>query len=176
MAKYDLEIKKKFIELMLSDRYSITSASYELGISCSCGSRWWRMYKYHGEKCLDTKPKIYSGEFKLYAVKYVQDNNLSIAHASAIFGIPGTVTLNKWIKKYNDEGESGLLSKSIWNPQKSEMKKDKNNTEYEDFVENKTKEELILENTRLRAEVDYLKKSIALKEGKLNSQIEKKHW
>ncbi|WP_276515609.1 hypothetical protein [Tissierella carlieri] len=40
MIKFDLELKKKFVALMESNKYSINTAANELGISVSSGKRW----------------------------------------------------------------------------------------------------------------------------------------
>lgn len=175
MAKFDLELKKKFVELMESNKHSINTAANELGISEASGKRWWKMYHLHGEEGLSMKSGTYSGEFKVHVVKYMQENHLSSRDASAIFGIPSNATILKWERIYSEEGESGLLAESRGRPQKHDMKKDKNKLE-SNSLNNEIGENLLSEVKRLRAEVAYLKKSIALKEEKQSLQIKKRQW
>ena len=173
MIKFDLELKKKFVALMESNKYSINTTANELGISVSSGKRWWRMYQLHGDEGLSMKSRTYSGEFKRHVVKYMHENHLSVREASAMFDIPSHATLLKWKQIYTMEGESVLLIENRGRPRKYDMKKDKIKLE-DNSNNNHTKEDLILEVKRLRAEVAYLKKSIALKEEKRSLQTKKR--
>ena len=100
MIKFDLKLKKKFVALMESNKYSINTAANELGISVSSGKRWWKMYQLHGDEGLSMKSGTYSGEFKLHVVKYMHKNHLSVREESAMFGIPSHATLLKWEQIY----------------------------------------------------------------------------
>lgn len=172
MTKYNLDIKRKYIELIESNKHSIRTAAKELGVSRSVGHRWWQMYQTHGYEGLSMDPKKYTGEFKIHVVKYMHENHLSLAEASAMFVIPGSTTLAKWECIYNAEGESGLLLKRCGRLRKSDMKIEK--AIEENSNNNKTNDDLMLEVARLRAEVDYLKKAIALKEEKKSLQTKKR--
>ncbi len=150
MTKFNLELKKKFIEMIESNNYSIGNASKELGISDSSGERWWKMYQIHGYKGLSMKTGKYSGEFKIHVVKYMYENHLSVSEASAMFGIPSHETLLKWESIYTLEGESGLMTEKRGRPRK--IKK----IELEDnFNDNEANEDIMLEVKRLRAEIAY---------------------
>lgn len=173
MTKYNIELKKKFIELMEYNNYSIGTASKELGISVSMGKRWWKMYQAHGYEGLSMKSGKYSGEFKVHVVKYMHENHLSVNEASAMFGIPSDSTLFKWDCIYTMKGESGLLVEKRGRPRKNDMEKEKPKLEC-NSNNSETKDDLMLEVKRLRAEVAYLKKSIALKEEKRILQTKKK--
>ena len=74
MSKYNLEDKKKYIELIKTGKHSIRSAAKELGISKSVGERWLKIYESLGIEGLTTdnikQVKNYSFEFKLNGVKY----------------------------------------------------------------------------------------------------------
>lgn len=48
MTKFNLDVKRKFIELIESNKHSIQKAAKELGISISIGHRRWQMYQMHG--------------------------------------------------------------------------------------------------------------------------------
>lgn len=175
MTKYNLELKKKFVKLMKFKKYSISAASNELGISISVGKRWWKMYQIHGNEGLSMKSGKYSGEFKVHVIEYMYKNCLSVSEASAMFGIPSDATLLKWERKYSLEGQSGLLLERRGRPRKSDMEKEKPELEY-NTNNSETKDDLILEVKRLKAEVAYLKKSIALKEEKRSLKTKKKQW
>ncbi len=173
MTKYNLELKKKFVKLMESKKYSIGAASNELGISIPVGKRWWKMYQIHGHKGLSMKSGKYSGEFKVHVIKYMYENHLSASEASAMFGIPSNATLLKWEHIYTMEGQSSLLLEKRGRPRKSDMEKEKPELEC-NANNSQTKDDLMLEVKRLRAEVAYLKKSIALKEEKRSLKTKKK--
>lgn len=171
MTKFNLDVKRKFIELIKSNKHSIRTAAMELGVSKSTGDRWWQMYQLHGDEGLSMDSGKYTGEFKIHVVKYMHEKHLSLSEASAMFRIPSTSTLLKWECIYNAEGESGLLIEKRGRLRKNDMKIEK--SKLEDTLDSKTNEDLILEVKKLKAEVAYLKKSIALKEEKKNLQAKK---
>ncbi len=70
MTKFNLDVKKKFIELMESNKYSIQAATKELGVSKKLGNRWWKLYQIHGYAGLSMSSGEYTGEFKIHVVKY----------------------------------------------------------------------------------------------------------
>jgi len=45
MTKYNIEDKKKYIELIKSGKHSVRSAAKEAGVSKSVGERWWKTYE-----------------------------------------------------------------------------------------------------------------------------------
>ena len=171
MTKFNEEIKKKFIELMKSNKHSISSAAKEIGISNSVGKRCWKMYSIHGYEGLIMKSGNYSGEFKINAVKYMRENNLSIQEASAKLGIPSHTTLLKWERIYYEEGEEGLLVEKRGRPNKPMSK---NTTKTPKNSSKEKEEDLIAEVQRLRAENAYLKKYNALVQEKQRLQAKKK--
>ncbi|MBU5254597.1 helix-turn-helix domain-containing protein [Tissierella praeacuta] len=176
MTKFNLEVKKKFVELIESNKYSIHMAFQELGISRSVAKRWWKRYEIHGLEGLSMKSGTYTGEFKLYVVKYMHENHLSVNEATAIFGIPGDATLLKWKRIYYEEGESGLFTNNRGRTCKDDMTKDgKVKLDANSHI-GETEEELELEVKRLRAESCLLKKLIALKEEKKSLQTRKNQW
>jgi transposase len=96
MMKHDYEKKKRCIELISKKHYSIRSVAKELGVAKSLVQRWWKIYEYHGMKGLMAKPRTYDGKFKVYAVEYMCNNNLSACEAAAQLGIPNDATLLTW--------------------------------------------------------------------------------
>jgi len=171
MSKYSIEDKRKYIKLLESGKHSIRSAAKEVGVSKSSGERWWKIYQSLGIEALVKKSKNfsrnYSSEFKLHAIKYKKDNHLSINQAAADLGV-AVSTLTKWEQIYLKQGEEVFSVKLNRKPYKTiKSKESKINSSTE-------KEELIAENERLRAEIDYLKKCIALTQEKKKLRAKKK--
>lgn len=173
MSKYNDEDKKKYIELMESAKHSIRSAAREAGVSKSAGERWWKTYQSLGMEFLLNKSKVriknYSLEFKLHGIKYRKDNQLSLNQAAADLGITASVLAN-WEKLYFEEGEAVFSIKTNEKPPKAMKNKEYRATS---LTQKETKE-LILENERLRAELDYIKKCIALTQQNEKSKVKKK--
>lgn len=171
MSKYSIEDKKKYIKLIESGKHSIRSAAKEIGVSKSVGERWLKTYKALGIEALIKKPRNhytkYCSEFKLYAIEYKKDNHLSFNQASADLGV-AIATLTRWEQIYLEEGEEGLSVSANRRPYKTMKNRESK------INSSKGKEELIEENERLRAEIDYLKKCIALTQEKGKPQTKKK--
>lgn len=157
MTKYKASTKKQLVELVTKKNYSIGNAAKELGISRSLAGRWIQMYEHHGYEGLVVKSGSYTGKFKIDAVEYMHANNLSIREASAMFGIPDHSTLLNWERTYYEKGAEGLLKDNRGRPRKNMNKKAKGTK-----IPKETKEDLIEEVQRLRAENAYLKKLQAL--------------
>ena len=169
MTKYSIETKRELIDKVENKNHAIGSAANELGISKSVATRWVKMYEYHGYEGLMMRSGIYTGEFKISVVEYMHQNHLSIKEASAKFGIPSHTTLWKWERIYYEEGAKGLLIDKRGRPKKTMDKKPKSLK-----IPKKTKEDLIAEVQRLRAENAYLKKYNALVQDKRNLKAPKK--
>lgn len=171
MTKYNKRVKQKFLDLALTNKYSLNYTSELCGVSKSTGKRWWKLYRCHGEDALETKLNRYDGDFRIYAVEYLYEKNLSIEEASAILGIPSASTLLNWTRVYEKAGEEGLLSLKRGRSKIDMSEKKK----VEDFSSSDYQEHQVLvkENERLKAENAYLKKLIALKRTKGISQTKK---
>ena len=52
---------------------------------------------------------IYSNEFKLKVVKYCVEEHHGVKDAAKHFSIPAFSTVRKWVNKYNEHGEKGLV-------------------------------------------------------------------
>ena len=51
----------------------------------------------------------YSNEFKLKVVKYCIEEHHGVKDAAKHFSIPSFSTVRKWVNKYNEHGEKGLV-------------------------------------------------------------------
>lgn len=157
MTKYSAETKKKLIELIEQEGYSISGAATELKVSKSRAKRWYILYIHHGYAGLAMKKHSYDGKFKVEVVEYMHKNHLSINEASAKFGIPSDATLLNWERIYYEQGAKGLLVDRRGRPRKV-MNKDKSKPKLSEDV----KRDLIAEIQYLRMENAYLKKYNAL--------------
>jgi transposase len=101
--------------------------------------------------------KQYNGEFKQKAVEDMRGNGLSQCEVAKKYGITRSM-IQRWERIYLEAGPQGLFierrgrANNISGTQKGRKPK----------LDNKVEEDLIAENQRLRAEVDYLKKLNAL--------------
>ena len=98
------------------------------------------------------KGQIYPGDFKKKVVEDVRKNHLSFSEAMRKYGIRGAYTIQKWERIYLEEGPEGLY-------QDRRGKKSKGR---KPAMDKKVEQDLIAENQRLRAEIDYIKKLNAL--------------
>ena len=110
------------------------------------------LYKIHGEaRFLDRTELIYRRDSKLLAISRVK-NGESIRSVACDFGLTEPGILSDWIQKYNNEGEEAIQDTY---PRKSYLNKDER---YKANIDKKLKEE----NDRLKAEIEFLKKSQSL--------------
>jgi len=96
--------------------------------------------------------KRYTGDFKQKVVEDVRNNHLGYNEAMRKYGITGRSKIQAWERIYLEEGPEGLYIERRGRGSKGRPAK----------VDKQTAEDLIAENQRLRAEVDYLKNLQAL--------------
>lgn len=89
-----------------------------------------------------SKRRTFSREFKIEAVQMVLNHNRSIAEVARSLGIRDTV-LRNWVKQFKEQGQQAFPGKGHLSPTEQEL------------------HHLRLENKRLRAECDILKKAAA---------------
>lgn len=109
----------------------------------------------------------YSGTFKRTVVKYFLEHDDYIYETANKFNV-STTTLTKWIKDYNDCDT--ILALKDKNGDIAAMCKSKNEKDAKELQN----EQLLIENEKLRAEVEYLKKLNALTQEKLKLKPLKK--
>lgn len=168
MSKYSAELKLEIIKKYQSGKYSSYDLEREYNISHRGILEWVHRYELHGIKGLKKNQKAsYSGDFKKYVVEYIHANNISCRVASNIFNLSHEVVY-KWYRIYSEEGpgafykeQRGRKKKMSSKPKKKEMKEE-------------TKEDLIAEVQRLRAENAYLKKLRALVQERIQQEQKKK--
>lgn len=109
----------------------------------------------------------YSGTFKRTVVKYFLEHDDYIYETADKFNV-STTALHKWIKDYNDSDT--ILALKDKNGDIDAMSKSKNEKDAKELQN----EQLLIENEKLRAEVEYLKKLNALTQEKLKLKPLKK--
>jgi transposase len=159
-VKYGYTFKLECIKLVLEQHYSCKYVSNLKGPNSSNIRKWVGFYKSQGKKgLLPRKNQNYSTEFKLRVLKSITDDCLSLSEAIIKFNIPSDSIIIKWQKDFTNFGIEGLQPKpkgrpkSMSNFKRKKRKSDKPLTR---------EEELLLENERLRCELDFLKKLQAL--------------
>jgi transposase len=56
----------------------------------------------------------YSGEFTQKVVEDLRNNHLSYGEAMKKYGIAGKMSIQKWERKYLEEGPEGLYIQRVW--------------------------------------------------------------
>lgn len=104
------------------------------------------------------KGQIISGDFKKTVVEDLRENRLSYREAAKKYAIPSHERIRQWERVYLEEGPEGLYvdrrGRAGTASDSQKGRKPKLNSQVE--------EDLIAENQRLRAELDYLKNLNAL--------------
>jgi transposase len=108
----------------------------------------------------------YSGEFKQKVVEDLRKNHLSYGEAMKKNGIAGKMSIQKWERKYLEEGPEGLYIERRGSASATSGVRKGRKPNLDKHVD----EDLIAENQRLRAEVAYLKKlnALVIEEGRRN--------
>ena len=120
------------------DNFSITGIKYII-----------KVYKKHGEEPFTNRDrKIYRRDTKLLSINRVK-NGESIRSVAVDLGLTDPKILSDWIKLYDNYGEERIQDTY---PRKNYLDEDER---YKKVIDKKLKEE----NERLKAEIDYLKKS-----------------
>ena len=141
--------------------------SSSLALSRAIAEKWVHAYRAVGREVflsMGSKHRTYDYGTKLSAVTDFVDVGLSKQDVMARHGILSQTSLERWIRDYRSGGAKALEPKAKGRPRGSGAE-----------PKPRTREEgLEAENRRLRAEVAYLKKSIALKAGRLSPTATKR--
>ena len=159
-SKYSLEFKVSCVEKIKKKDLSIHSLAQELGLDATVVRKWKRFYDLYGIEGLQRRSnRRYDVKFKLRVLETIKAQDLSLKQAAARFNIAAESSITNWRSAYEKSGILGLQNKPKGRPaimsdyQRKKKKSGKPLTR---------EEELLLENERLRAEIDFLKKLDAL--------------
>ena len=104
------------------------------------------------------KGQVISGDFKKAVVEDLRENGLSYREAAKKYAIPSHERIRQWERIYLEEGPEGLYVDRRGRASKLSGSQKGRKPTFNRQVE----EDLIAENQRLRAELDYLKNLNAL--------------
>ena len=113
--------------------------------------------------------KKYSPEFKLSVILDMRNNKLGYNETMRKYSINSHEIIQKWERKYLEEGYEGLMKDNRGRPTLSGKKCGRPSK-----LDKKVKEDLIAENQRLRMENEYLKKLNALVQERIERENGKK--
>lgn len=165
-VKYDYAFKLECVELVLKKHYSIEYVSKLRGLNESNIRKWVGFYKTYGQVgLLPRKNKSYSVDFKLFVIRTIMEESLSLRESCLRFNIPDVSIIVKWKKDFANFGVEGLQPKPKGRPiSMSDYKRKKRKSDKPLTRE----EELLKENERLRCENALLKKLDALIQARRN--------
>lgn len=157
MTKFSKETRIDVVMAIVQGA-SIRGTARDYGVGHNQARKWYRAFLSGGiDQVVDTK-QHYTRKFKIQAIEYRWQNELSYAQAAAALGIPAECTLYFWEKIYLEQGAEGLLDTRKGRPPIV----DKSNRPKKPQEPMTREQQLEAENARLRMENDYLKKLNAL--------------
>lgn len=160
LSKYSLEFKLDCIEKISSNHQSVHSIAQDLDLDAVVVRKWKRFHDLYGIEGLQRRSnRIYDAEFKLKVLETIIAQGLSLKQAAAKFNIASESSIINWRKAYEKNGILGLRNKPKGRPSIMSDYKPKKKKSGKPLTR---EEELLLENERLRAELDFLKKLDAL--------------
>ena len=151
-GRHAAEVRRAAVELF-SRGHGETFVANRLGLSRAVVEQWFLTYRAVGSEALlamGTAHREYDFETKVAAASAVVDLGRPKPEVMAEFGIASKSPLNAWCSKYREGGVEALRPRPKGRPKAEPAPKTR-------------EEELEREVERLRAQVAYLKKSIALK-------------
>ena len=169
--RFTYEQKLEAILNITDKHYSIKAAARRLSCGDTTLTKWLRLYQEHGVEGLMMTRRTYTGDFKLNAVKYMHDNQLSASKAAPALGIPKHDQLLKWKRIYYEEGPQALYKERHGRTKIMDNKKQKHPPKQ---LKHEVQEDLIAEVQRLRMENEYLKKLNALVQERIRRENGKK--
>lgn len=97
------EEKLEAVKRVVSKESTIKGEAKSIGIDKNLMKFWLKLYIYHGEEGLKNERRRYTEDEKKEAVKYYQENDVSIIDCAARFQLTNPSTLRMWLKKENEQ-------------------------------------------------------------------------
>lgn len=154
---YSTELKLEIIQRYLQGDAGVKKLAEEYHVHKSDIQKWRDAYLAHGIDGLNTRPKSYSGDFKVSVVEYMHNTGSSLRKTAAHFNIPCRDSITRWERIYYEEGKEALYIEKRGRVRTMGIKKPRKPKK--NINEN---EDLLAEVQRLRMENEYLKKLNAL--------------
>ena len=176
MYYYSYEFKRNCVEMYRRGEYPETPAGIGERRFRALIREWVKIEESCGPVALQHKNKIKDWtpeeRYALVARVLAGESNNSVALSAGING----GQLYRWVRKYKIYGYNGLITKPIGRPSRNpDMKKigtrkppKPNESEYEELVR------LRAENTYMKAEIEVIKKEIALREEREAARLKAK--
>jgi transposase len=164
MSKYSKEFKLAVIEYYLSGSGGFKTTADQHSVKYAYVRKWVHAFKAHGQKSLMKGRAHYPSTFKLSALQYMEQHQLSVNQTATRFNIPAPSTILVWQRLYNEGGITALEPKPKGRPPMSKPLKPFVPTNKP--VTQMTPDELMQELEYRRVETDYLKKLEALAQQK----------
>ena len=154
---YSTQLKLEIVQKYLQNNIGVKKLSEEYHVHKGDIQKWRDAYLEHGIDGLNTKPKTYTGDFKICVVEYMHNTGSSLRKTAAHFNIPCRDIIKKWEHIYYEEGKEALYIEKRGRASKMGMKKI-----HKGKKKVKENEDLLAEVEYLRMENEYLKKLNAL--------------
>lgn len=176
MAKHSPAFKREVVDAYFKGRelgvigMGVKRLAAHYGIARTQVRYWVALFEMHGQAGLDRRPnRKPSAEFKLEVLERMWKENLSLTQATVLFNIRDPSVVAAWERLYKEGGITSLIPKPRGRrPAMNQPPEPRVQAPTSD--EDQTREELLKENARLRAEVAYLKKLDALVQAKKPAQ------
>jgi transposase len=173
MKKYTLQFKRTVIEHYLTGQAGFTEVSRHHDVPRSLLQRWVHFYRLYGDAWFEKKVGRYSAAFKLSVLEHMWENDLSYGQVSLHFDIRDQCAVGQWDRSYQAGGFDALELRPSGRPKKMQIQKKTEPLPAPD-EETRTRQELLVENRRLRMELEYLKKLDALVQSTKAAQRKKR--
>lgn len=163
MAKYTPPFKREVVDAYFKGReigaagMGVKRLAAHYGIARTQVRYWIALFETHRQEALDRRPNHpRSAEFNLEVLQRMWKEDLSLTQVTVLFNIryPGLVAT--WEQLYKEGGITSLLPKPRGR-RPAMTKPSEPPTPLPESDEGQTREDLLKENARLRAEVAYLK-------------------
>ena len=165
MAKFTNNQKIEVIKRYQNGSDSIKEIAKSMGTSWSVVANWIKQFDYHGLAAFEKSYTMYTPQFKMDVLNYMNENGVSSEQAAVIFKISSPGQIRKWRSQLEKDGMNALFSKKKGRPS---MKKETNKQPKQTPVEGST-EALQTRIKQLEMENEYLKKLNALVQAKEKS-------
>jgi transposase len=166
MSRFSLEQKLEVVTYMKDGQHSLTEGAARFSLSRGEIQKWLAAYRYHGVAGLSKEHIGYPGEFKQLVIEDMRVCGMSYRETAAKHNVSDHKVIMKWERVYLEKGPEGLYVERRGRRNTLAVGQPKLAKQLED--------DLISENQRLRAEVDYLKKLNALVQKKEQRGIKQK--
>lgn len=171
--KHDEQSKLAAVQAYIAGPDGFTKVARRFDITASLLRLWVARYRLHGMAGLAQKTWTqHSAEFKLSVLKHMWDNGLSYRRTAAVFNLPNASHIGEWERRHKLGGFEGLKRRRNENSRMKAPTTAPTRAPLDD--ENCSRDQLVDEVKRLRAENAYLKKLKALVESKPSAPAKKR--